>query len=58
MSDPKDDKSLADDTHHESGAPTDDAHAAVGDGTLQGSQPAGELGQSAEDGETSEPGTG
>lgn len=58
MSDPKDDKSLADETHHESGAPTDDAHAAAGDGTLQGSQPAGELGEDAAEGESAEPGTG
>lgn len=58
MADPKDDKPLADDTHHESGAPTDAAHAEVGDGTLQGSAPAGELGESDEDGEAVQPGTG
>jgi hypothetical protein len=33
--------SLADDAHDASGAPTDAAHVAVGDGTLQGSIPAG-----------------
>lgn len=58
MSDPKDDQSLGDETHHHSGAPTDEAHAEVGDGTLQGSVPAGELGQSGEEGETAQPGTG
>lgn len=58
MSDPKDDKPLGDETHHESGAPKDEAHAAAGDGTLQGSVPAGEASAEIDDDESVEPGTG
>ncbi|UYY59342.1 hypothetical protein [Sphingomonas sp. S2-65] len=58
MTDPEDDKPLGDETHHDSGAPTDDAHAEVGDGTLQGSVPAGEATSDIDDDESVQPGTG
>lgn len=51
-----------DPTHTPSGAPTDKAHAEVGDGTLQGAVPAGltpeELRKIAESDVTNSPGTG
>lgn len=52
----------SDETHTESGAPTDKAHRDDGDGSLTGSVPAGltpdELRRIAEDDKIVEPGTG
>jgi len=52
----------SDETHTDSGAPTDKAHLEAGDGTLQGSIPAGhsieELQEIARDDQSVESGTG
>lgn len=52
----------SEETHTESGAPTDKAHLEAGDGTLQGSIPAGlsveELEEIAESDQSVESGTG
>ena len=57
--DPKSPDSLEDSTHSASGAPTDEAHRAAGDGTLQGSLPAGGLaGDETQEQESAQPGTG
>ncbi|MGI4942215.1 MAG: hypothetical protein ACRYHQ_16905 [Janthinobacterium lividum] len=71
MSDSKDDadtascdveKSRADETHTDQGAPTDEAHQDVGDGSLTGSTPAGltvdELLKQANSGKSDDGGTG
>jgi hypothetical protein len=58
MNDPEDKQGEAGATHGESGAPTDAAHREAGDGTLQGSVPAGGLGDQDGEDKTAEPGTG
>lgn len=54
---PKQDTPANDATHGESGAPNDAAHAQAGDGTLQGSVPAGGLADTDAE-KPVEPGTG
>lgn len=55
---PDPDKPEADATHTDSGAPTDEAHRQAGDGTLQGSVPAGAGPDDASAGESVDAGTG
>lgn len=55
-------KPMADDTHTDQGAPTDEAHQDAGDGSLTGSIPAGltvdELLEQANSGKSDDGGTG